>query len=138
MKAIQSCLAFCDPMAYTVHGILQVRILEWVVFPFSKESSQPRDHPGLLHCRQILYQLNHKESPLKKKKQKTELASTVCVQSSLWNLPSRLTLQNAIFDPPCMFFPPVTVDSILKDRDVTLSTKVCLVKAMAFPVVMYG
>ena len=33
-----------------------------------------------------------------------------------------------------MFFPPVTVDSILKDRDVTLSTKVCLVKAMAFPV----
>jgi len=72
--------------------------------------------------------------PIKKKKQKTELASTVCVQSSLWNLPSRLTLQNAIFDPPCMFFPPVTVDSILKDRDVTLSTKVCLVKAMAFPV----
>ena len=31
-----------------------------------------------------------------------------------------------------------TEDSILKSRDITLSTKVCLVKAMVFPVVMYG
>ena len=30
------------------------------------------------------------------------------------------------------------LDSILKGRDITLSTKVCLVKAMFFPVVMYG
>ena len=30
------------------------------------------------------------------------------------------------------------LDSILKSRDVTLSAKVCLVKAMVFPVVMYG
>ena len=30
------------------------------------------------------------------------------------------------------------LDSILKSRDITLSTKVCLVKAMAFPVVMYA
>ena len=30
------------------------------------------------------------------------------------------------------------LDSILKSRDITLQTKVCLVKAMAFPVVMYG
>ena len=29
-------------------------------------------------------------------------------------------------------------DSILKSRDITLPTKVCLVKAMFFPVVMYG
>ena len=28
--------------------------------------------------------------------------------------------------------------SILKSRDITLSTKVCLVKAMVFPIVMYG
>ena len=32
----------CDPKAYPVHGILQARILEWVVFPFSRGSSQPR------------------------------------------------------------------------------------------------
>ena len=30
-------------MDYTVHGILQARILEWVAFPFSRVSSQPRD-----------------------------------------------------------------------------------------------
>ena len=32
----------------------------------------------------------------------------------------------------------INLNSILKSRDVTLPTKVCLVKAMAFPVVMYG
>ena len=30
-------------MDYTVHGILQARILEWVAYPFSKGSSQTRD-----------------------------------------------------------------------------------------------
>ena len=30
------------------------------------------------------------------------------------------------------------LDSTLKNRDITLSTKVCIVKAMVFPVVMYG
>ena len=86
-------------MDYTVHGILQVRILEWVAFPFSRGSSQARSweprspalqvdslpaephgkpnstgvdslsclqifpnqesNRGLLHCRQILYQLSY-------------------------------------------------------------------------------
>ena len=32
----------------------------------------------------------------------------------------------------------INLDSILKSRDVTLRTKICLVKAMVFPVVMYG
>ena len=39
----QLCPALCNPMDYTVHGILQARILEWVVFPFSRGSSQPGD-----------------------------------------------------------------------------------------------
>ena len=30
------------------------------------------------------------------------------------------------------------LDSILKSRDITLATKVCLVKAMVFPIVMYA
>ena len=33
----------CSPMEYAVHGILQARILEWVAFPFSRGSSQPRN-----------------------------------------------------------------------------------------------
>ena len=105
VKVAQSCLTLWDPMDYTVHGILQARILEWVAFPFSRGSSQPRDRtqvsliagrfftswatreaqeywsgqpipsPGdlpktqesdqsLLHRRQILYQLSHKNSEI--------------------------------------------------------------------------
>ena len=43
VKVTQSCPTLCDPMDYTVRGILQARILEWVPFPFSRGSSQPRD-----------------------------------------------------------------------------------------------
>ena len=103
MKVAQSCLTLCDPMDYTVHGILQARILKWVAIPFSKGSSQPRNWTqvpciaggfftswatreakntrvgslsllqwnfltqesnwGLLHYRQILYQLSYQGSP---------------------------------------------------------------------------
>ena len=43
VKVTQSCPTLCDPMDYTVHGILQARILEWVAIPFFRGSSQPRD-----------------------------------------------------------------------------------------------
>ena len=43
VQVTQSCLTLCDLMDYTVHGILQARILQWVAFPFSWGSSQPRD-----------------------------------------------------------------------------------------------
>ena len=100
VKVAQSCLTLCNPMDYTAHGVLQAKILEWVAFPFSRGSSQPRDqtqvsciadgfclsaeqpgkpkntgvgslsllqgifqtqelNQGLLHCRQILYQLSY-------------------------------------------------------------------------------
>ena len=49
VKVAQSCLTLCSPTDYTVHGILQARILEWVVFPFSRGSSQPRD-PTQVSC----------------------------------------------------------------------------------------
>ena len=41
MKVTQSCPTLFGHMDYTVHGILQARILEWVAFPFSKGSSHP-------------------------------------------------------------------------------------------------
>ena len=99
VKVAQPCLTLCNPMDYTVHGILQARILEWVAIPFSRGYSQlgieprspalradsllsePPGKPrntgvgspallqgifptqelnwGLLHCRQILYQLSY-------------------------------------------------------------------------------
>ena len=39
VKVTQSCLILCNSIDYTVHGILQARILEWVAFPFSRRSS---------------------------------------------------------------------------------------------------
>ena len=48
VKVTQLCLTLCDPMDY-VHGILQARILEWVAFPFSEGSSQPRDQTQVSH-----------------------------------------------------------------------------------------
>ena len=49
MNVVQSRPTLCDPMDYTVHGILQVRILEWVAVPFSRGSSQPRDQIQVSH-----------------------------------------------------------------------------------------
>ena len=41
------CLTLCDPMDYTLHGILQARILEWVAYPFSSGFSWPRNWTGV-------------------------------------------------------------------------------------------
>ena len=49
MKVIQLCLTLCNTMDYTVHGTLQAKILEWVVFPFSRGSSQPKDQSQVSH-----------------------------------------------------------------------------------------
>ena len=43
VKGAQLYLTLCNPVVYTVHGILLAKILEWVAFPFSRGSSQPRD-----------------------------------------------------------------------------------------------
>ena len=89
VKVAQLCLTLCDFKDYTVHGILQARILEWVPFPCLGDPPnleiEPRS-PGLrilelsslsllqrifptqelnwdlLHCRWILYQLSYQGS----------------------------------------------------------------------------
>ena len=43
VKIPQLCMTFCDPKDYTVHGILQARILERVAIFFSRGSPQLRD-----------------------------------------------------------------------------------------------
>ena len=47
VKVAQSCPPLCNPLGYTVHRILQARILEWVVYPFSSRSSGPRNQTGV-------------------------------------------------------------------------------------------
>ena len=49
LKSLSRVQLFCDPMHCTVHGILQARMLEWVAFPFSKGSSQPRYRNQVFH-----------------------------------------------------------------------------------------
>ena len=68
VKVTQLCPTLCDPMDYTVHGILQVRILEWVACPFFRGIFPTQgSNAGLLHCTRILYQLSHKGSPHRSK-----------------------------------------------------------------------
>ena len=59
-EVAQSCLILCDPMDYTVHGILQAgvgsRSLLQQIFPTQGSN------PGLPHCKWILYQLSTREA----------------------------------------------------------------------------
>ena len=53
-EVAQSCPTLCDPMGcslpgYPIHGILQVRVLEWVAISFSRGSSRPRDRTQVSH-----------------------------------------------------------------------------------------
>ena len=45
VKVAQTCPTVCNPMDYTVYGILQARILEWVAFPFPSPEDLP--NPGI-------------------------------------------------------------------------------------------
>ena len=49
VKVTLLCPALCNHTDYIAHGILQARVLEWVAFPFSWGSSQPRDRTQVSH-----------------------------------------------------------------------------------------
>ena len=54
----------CSPLGFSVHGILQTRILEWVAIPFSRGSSQPRDRTqASCIAGRFFYQLSYQGSP---------------------------------------------------------------------------
>ena len=63
-QVAQSCPPLCDPMDFTVYGILQARILEWVAFPFFRVFSNPGIEPRSPTLQgDFFYQLRHKGSP---------------------------------------------------------------------------
>ena len=71
-KSLQSCpslcnLADCSPPGSSVHGIIQVRTLEWVAMPPTRGSSQPRDQTFIfcVSCtgRWVLYHQHHLGRP---------------------------------------------------------------------------
>ena len=68
VKLVQWCLTLCDPMdcsppGSSAHGILQVRILQWVAILLQGIFLTQESNMGLPHCRQILYHLSHQGSP---------------------------------------------------------------------------
>ena len=72
-EVAQSCPTLCDPMdcslpGFSVHGILQARVLEWFTISFSRGSSQPRDRTWISHIGGRRFNLwatreAHKQSP---------------------------------------------------------------------------
>ena len=87
-KLLQLGLTLCDPMDYsppgfTVHGILQARILEWFVTPSSRASPLPKDGTHVFLC---LLQWQAESLPLTqpRKRMSVYVIVYVCVHNSLW------------------------------------------------------
>ena len=67
-EVAQSCPALCDPIdcsvpGFSVHGIFQAIVLEWIAISFSRDLPNSGLEPGLPHWRQTLYHLSHQGSP---------------------------------------------------------------------------
>ena len=120
-KSLQLCPTLCDPIdgsppGSPVPGSLQARTLEWVAISFSNAWKWKVKVKSLSRVRLLVtpWTAAHQGPP-----------SIGFSRQEHWSgvpLPSPMT----------------SLGSILKSRDITLSTKVCLVKAMVFPVVMFG
>ena len=92
-------------------------------------------NPGLLHCGQIIYQLRHQGNP--------RILEWVAYPFSRGSSQSRnwtgvSCIAGGFFSSWATREALTNLDSILKSRNITLLTKVCIVKAMVFPIVMYG
>ena len=97
-----------------VHEIFQARILEWVASPFSRGSVQPKDGETMETVADFIF-----------------LDSKIAADGDC----SHVIKRHLLLGRKTM----TSIDSVLKSRDViTLPTKFRLVKAMLFPVVMYG
>ena len=112
----------CSPPGSSVHGILQAGILVWVAISFSRRSSQPRDQT------RVSWQID---------------GETMETVTDFLFLGSKITADGdcSLEIKRCLLLERkamTNLDSILKGRDITLPTKVHLVKAMVFPVVVYG
>ena len=130
-------------MDYIIHGILQARILEWVAFPFSVGSSQPKNLTGASCIARRFYQLSYQGSPFGSITSWHIDGETMETVTDFIFLGSKTTADGDCNHETkrCLLLgrkAMTNLDSILKNRDITLPTKVHLVKAMVFPVVMYG
>ena len=127
----QSCLTLwgpmdCRPPGSAAHGIFQTKVLKWGAISYTRGVFQTQ---GLnLH---FLHLLHWQTDPLPLSSPDSIFLGSKITEDGDWNheikrclLLGRKSVTN--------------LDNILKSRDITLQTKVCLVKAMVLPVVMYG
>ena len=118
-KSLESCSTLCNPIdgsppGSPIPGILQARTLEWVAISFSNAGKRKVKVKSLGRTRPLATPWTAAfQAPLSMGFSRQEIGVP---------LPSLMT----------------NLDSILKSRDIALPTKVHLLKAMVFPVVMYG
>ena len=124
----------CSPPGSSVHWISLVKRLDWVAISFFRGSSWHRDQMQVSYVSCIagrfFYRLSHQGSPLELSLHPYRAASKITADGDFSHEIKRCWLlgRKAM----------TNLDRILKSRDITLPIKVCLVKAMIFPVVMCG
>ena len=118
-------------MDYTVHGILQARILEWVTFPFSGRSPQPRGQTQVSHISGRFF-----TSWTTREAQEYGVGSLSFLQGIFPTqelnqglLHCRRILYQLNYEGNSLWLAVMTkLDSVSKSRDITLPTKVHVVK----------
>ena len=123
----------CSPSGYSVHGILQARILEWVAIPFSRIRVPAITTAISTELQRVI------GSP----KAKLNCHYSHMTMTDFIFLGSKITADDNCSQEikRCWLLgrkAMTNLDSILKSRDITLLTKIRIVKAMIFIVVMYG
>ena len=93
-KLLQLCLTLCDTMdhsllGFSVHGILQARILEWVAMPSSRGPSQPRDQTQVSCIAGVFFTVWATRKVLVEQKAPINSVSIHLPASRLWRCPSR-------------------------------------------------
>ena len=162
-KVAQLCPTLSNPMdgslpGSSVHGIFQTRVLEWGAIAFSgyaDDTTIMAESEEELKSLLIKVKEESEKAGLKPNIQNTKIMASGPITS--WQIDGETmeTVTDFIFlgskitaDGDCSHEIKrrlllgrkvmTNLDSILKSRDITLLTKVCLVKAMVFPVVMCG
>ena len=123
-EVAQSCPTLCDPMdcsppGSSIHGIFQARVLEWGAIAFSKIMASGPMTSWEIEGETVETALDFTLGGSK----------IAAVGDCIQEIKRRLLLGRKVM---------TNLDRILKSRDVTLPTKVRLVKAMVFPVILYG
>ena len=118
-EVAQTCPTLCDPMdcslpGFSVQGIFQARVLEWVAISFSRGSSWPRDRPRVSHIvGRSFYPLSHQRSHHNKNELKMDQRPNVRVKTTgnpwtAWGLVCQPSPQSkthkSLQTPPYLWF----------------------------------